>query len=160
MEKIINNSAVVKVDDQDGHLLTGRAWKLVKHGRKSYVIWSTTESGKRRKFFLHRLLMNAKAGQIIDHIDGDPLNNCRANLRIVDATQNARNAVKGNRAGSRFKGVTNHPDGWHARIWSGEKNLHLGKTQNEVQAAYWYDIASLERHGEHGRRNFLPLVTG
>lgn len=159
MRATLTDGTVIEIDERDAGLLSLGAWKLSAQGRKSYVKWTTTVRGRRVGYYLHRMIMGAQSGQVVDHIDGNALNNSRGNLRVVTPAENARNAVKGKRSGSRFKGVTRHPDGWHARIWNGEKNIHLGKTQNEVQAAYWYDLASLERHGECGRRNFLPLVT-
>lgn len=156
----LKDGSITQVDEQDAGVLALGAWRYSSCGRKKYVMWSTTRDGVRVQFRLHRLILGARSGQIVDHIDGNTLNNARSNLRFVTAAENARNSVKGKRSGSRFKGVTRHPDGWNARIWNGEKNVYLGKTQNEVQAAYWYDLASIEMHGEFGRRNFLPLVTG
>lgn len=38
--------------------------------------------------YLHRLIMNPSTDQEVDHIDGDPLNNCRENLRLCSTRQN------------------------------------------------------------------------
>ena len=48
--------------------------------------------------------------------------------------------------------------GWEVFIRSKGKQIYIGRFKNEIEAAYAYDLASLEHHGEHGRRNFLPLV--
>lgn len=42
--------------------------------------------------YLHRLLMSPTADQVIDHIDGNALNNSRANLRIVTQSENQKSA--------------------------------------------------------------------
>jgi|GEM_PF-6527126 len=58
-----------------------------------------TDSGIKKTFNLHVLVAEAfigrrKKGQVIDHIDGDPLNNCVSNLRYVSRTENATGCPK------------------------------------------------------------------
>ena len=48
--------------------------------------------------YLHRLLLDAQAGEEVDHIDGDGLENRRHNLRIVTRLENAQNVVRTGRA--------------------------------------------------------------
>jgi hypothetical protein len=167
MNVMLKDSTVVRLDDQDAHFLTWGTWRYHtpkrSNGtseRRGYVELVSIQGGKRKRYALHRVIMGAATGQIVDHIDGDTTNNTRSNLRFVTRRQNARNAAKREKpSASRFKGVTQTPfKGWRPRIWNGEKNVSLGWTQNEVEAAYRYDLASLEVHGEYGRRNFLPLV--
>ena len=78
------------VDPQDAHLIEPFRWFSVCHtlkaGRTRTPYIAGNVHGKR--VYLHRYLMGAPKGQVIDHIDGDPLNNCRANLRIVSHTEN------------------------------------------------------------------------
>ena len=98
---------------------------------------------------------------VVDHKDGNRLDNRRANLRIATGTQNMRNRRK-HRDGveSQFKGVCRTRSGkWRAAIRNGSRQIHLGTFDAEAAAAHAYDTASLELHGEFGSRNFLPLVS-
>jgi hypothetical protein len=96
---------------------------------------------------LHRMVMDAKTGETVDHIDRDPLNNTAANLRIASKQLNLQNtAVKGKT--SRFRGVTkwkgeNHgaKDRW---ICSLSKRSFL----SEQHAAYSYNVAARKKWGE------------
>jgi hypothetical protein len=62
------------------------------------------EKPPQRHVSLSRFVMNAKEGEIIDHINRNPLDNRRKNLRIVNKRQN--NLNKKCRNGSGFIGVS------------------------------------------------------
>lgn len=135
-------------------------------GNKKYLSAATWTGTKVRTEFFHRLLMGAAPDVIVDHINNDTRDNRRCNLRIVTPSQNSRNQKKRDGrldkpCSSRFKGV--HRAGarrWRSliRIDGRRGQKHLGYFDTELEAAYAYDMASLEHHGEFGRRNFLPLV--
>jgi hypothetical protein len=92
-----------------------------------------------------------------DHIDGNGLNNTRANLRLCSHSENIRNQrlrvsdVKR----SRFKGVTFYPDTgrWKAVIHHNKVRYSLGIFEIEEEAARAYDAAARERFGEFARTN-------
>jgi hypothetical protein len=110
---------------------------------------------------LHRVILCAKPGQIVDHINGDTLDNRRCNLRMVTARQNSTNSRPQDREGrvAKFRGVSfcKLTKRWRASITDERKYLQLGRFSSAIEAAYAYDLASLRLHGEFGRRNFLPL---
>jgi len=94
---------------------------------------------------LSRVLTNAPANLCVDHIDGDPLNNTRANLRICTAQNNAWNmAARLNSATmqSRYKGVSRMGKKWRAYIVRDGKQKHLGVHLSEIAAAQAYDEAA------------------
>lgn len=154
----------VTIDEQDACHLDGRKWRVVKnkHNSKLYVKWSSSIKGKRIHLVLHRLILNAPRGSIVDHRDGNGLNCGRINLRFGDHILNARNTKKRSDVPytSRFKGVNWRPleKKWVAKIRHGGRQHHIGYFQDELVAAFKYDQASLKFHGEQGKTNFLPLV--
>ncbi|WP_430229663.1 hypothetical protein [Paraburkholderia tropica] len=154
---------IVHVDEEDAHLFDGRAWRAVEcTPGKIYIRWQTKRRGKYKSFYLHRLIMDASKGILVDHRDGDGLNCRRLNLRLGDHVLNARNSqkIKNRVTTSRFKGVNWHKRNkrWFCRIRHSGKQHVLGNFASEVEAAYVYDIASIQFHGDEGRTNFLPFV--
>lgn len=61
-----------------------------------------------QKQVLHRLVMKANPGEIVDHINGNKKDCRRVNLRIVNATLNAHNRIKKKKSSSQFHGVQKH----------------------------------------------------
>lgn len=62
-------------------------------GDKIYARATVHIDGKRYDIYLHRFLLAVNDGMLIDHIDGDGLNNTRENLREVTHSENSRNRV-------------------------------------------------------------------
>lgn len=135
-----------------------------RRGNKHYVTAMAcipgTKGKKLKTVYFHRLILNAEPGDVIDHMDGDTLNNQRNNLRIVTSMQNTRNQKKRipELATSQFKGIHRVRNKWRAAIRDEGRNIHLGYFVSQFEAALSYDIASIKRHGEFGWRNFLPFV--
>lgn len=115
-------------------------------------------SGKRGKCItMHRFILDAKKGQIVDHRDGNGLNNTRQNLRLCTTAENIRNqkAHQTRKAHSRLKGVYRLPDGrWRAQIMVQYKKKNLGTFPDEIAAARAYDAAAKDLHGAFARLNF------
>ena len=113
--------------------------------------------------YLHRMIAETAFGEIpenmfVDHIDGDPLNMRRDNLRIVTKAEKAANA-KSRGGASQYRGV--HPSSsasgkWVAQIAKGGVRLHLGTFETEEQAAAAYDAKAKEMHKEFARLNLGP----
>jgi hypothetical protein len=67
---------------------------------KPYVVRYQNVGGRSRNISIHRHIMNPPDGMVVDHINGDPLDNRRANLRVVSVSDNNHNcAVKADRRG-------------------------------------------------------------
>lgn len=103
---------------------------------------------------LHRELLKAPLGELVDHINGNPLDNRRENLRLTDATGNSRNKRVQRRSYTGFKGVHSHKLGqWRATIVADGKKHDLGVFKSPVEAALAYDAAAIEMHGPFAKTN-------
>lgn len=96
-------------------------------------------------------------GYDVDHVDGNPLNNTFANLRLATRSQNCINAPKPRNNTSGFKGVHYHSktNKWIARINCNWQRKHLGYYSCPVEAAKAYNKACKELFGEFSRLNVL-----
>jgi hypothetical protein len=131
--------ADVRVDPEDQHLLREHTWRLVKKGSTWYV-----KTGVQPSFYLHQLI--CPGARIVDHANGNGLDNARANLRPATHQQNAANSrVKG-----RFKGVFPGRRGkrFRAQIRVSGKSIHLGTFDTEEQAFEAYKAAAQRHFGE------------
>lgn len=137
------------LDQDDAHLLGSYTWSICPKGyvrRKSHG----------RQVYLHRLILGAPVGQMVDHINGDGLDNRRFNLRLCSHAENARNCqlAKNNRSG--FKGVCKASrNRWTAQIRVNGQHVYLGHFDDPRVAAHAYNRAAVELHGEFARLNPL-----
>ena len=101
---------------------------------------------------LHRYLMQPTSHEVIDHRDGNPLNNCRLNLRVTSQTNNQLN--RGPKKGKKYKGVYLTPEGTYcARIGVDGIRYNLGTFATDLEAAKAYDAKAKILHGEYARLN-------
>ena len=150
----LSNGGVALVDDEDyERVASGPKWQYhaLRHRYRTYGYAQRKVCGRTQ--LLHRLILNAPRGAIVDHINGDGLNNTRANLRICSYAQNTQNRRKSAaRASSRFIGVY-----WHKRnrAWAVEVGVELvGYFHDEEAAGRAYDKTARKRYGEFARLNF------
>jgi hypothetical protein len=104
------------------------------------------------KVFMHRELLKCPPCYVVDHIDGDPFNNQKNNLRVVTQRENSQNRkhIKYTpRKHSPYKGVSKTSNGkWRAYIWiggtysQGGRQVHLGIFKTEELAASAYNDAA------------------
>lgn len=133
--------------------------------------WRVTSgrAGKKSSISLHRFVMGCEPGdgKVVDHLNGNPLDNRRANLRITDHRGNATNVTssKHQKLGG-YKGVSWHPRAkkWQAQIAAGaprpngkRRAIYLGLFTDPVVAAHAYDLAAIRHFGEFAYLNF-PLL--
>lgn len=133
----------VFVNQEDFFKLSRYKWMLKKDGRIHAKINGNF-------VLIHRFILCAPKGTQIDHIDGNPLNNVRSNLRLCTNSQNQMNTRKRSGCKTDFKGVT------YRRKWF-ELNVNgkfIRRFSNAVDAAMGYDIISKQLYGEFCRPNF------
>lgn len=89
----------------------------------------------------------------VDHINNNPLDNRKINLRICNRSQNLINRRLLGFNTSGFRGVSKFRNKWQAYINYDRKRIHLGHFENKTDAAKAYNIAALKYHGEFVRLN-------
>lgn len=152
------------VSDEDFEWLSRLNWCV--HTRVSGQFSAkrgTTHNGKVKTIHMHREIMTRMLGrdllptEEVDHIDMNPLNNTRENLRLASRKQQERNRGKYTNNTSGFKGVfrsTAKSEKWFAQIRVDGRGVYLGSFDTPEEAAKAYDTAARELHGEFARLNF------
>ncbi|MGH6691022.1 MAG: HNH endonuclease, partial [Gammaproteobacteria bacterium] len=114
--------------------------------------------------YLHRWVAERKGldmagGREIDHVNGDRLDNRRANLRLAQRSQNMANGPARLRT-SQYRGVSWRRRGkaWQAHIMVNRGNHFLGLYESETDAARAYDLAAVAAFGEYARPNLPELI--
>jgi len=150
----ISDKTVI-IDSVDMRLFGNYKWRIDHNKSTCYL---RTQIG-RKDIRLHRLLMHAKPGQIIDHINGNGLDNRRCNLRFCTTSENNQGCKRKN-AFSKYRGV--HLDlrrnRWRARICKDYKVHNLGYFKSQRAAALAYDIAADNLYGGLSHKNFRNFV--
>lgn len=142
------------LDAEDVQLVEGYTWHAFRHGRTFYARTNVKSRGQGyTSLRMHRLLSGVKGDEIIDHIDGDGLNNRRSNLREASRQDNAMNRALSVNNTSGFKGVwwSKSQGAWAASIRAHKVRHHLGYHATPEAAHAAYCEASARLHGEFGR---------
>lgn len=144
------------VDDDDFEWLSQWRWAYI--ADPGYVARSTKVGGKSVRIYIHRAILNAPKGILVDHKDRNVLNNQKSNLRFATRRQNAQNAAapKGILKSSKYKGVTwsKQRQRWAAQLKLNRKHIFLGYHNDELSAAHAYDIGAICHYGEFAYLNF------
>jgi hypothetical protein len=144
---------VALVDDEDYERISTYRWHFCPHTTSNYA--NTAHDGT--TVGMHRIIMNAKSGEEVDHINYDGLDNRRSNLRICLPKENKRHRGKCHGRWP-YKGVGYNAAlpfrPWSARIRNGGKQIHLGNYATIEEAARAYDSAALQFHKQFAALNF------
>lgn len=145
------------VDAADYERVSRHKWHVSRHGGRLYAY----RKARGRTIPMHRFIMNPPKGMVVDHIDGNGLNNRRCNLRICTQRQNVYNS-RPSGAGSSYKGVRWDKERrrWMAAIYDGTRRIHLGRFDDEAEAARAYDRKAFELFGEYAYLNFPAEIEG
>ena len=154
---LIRNQHAI-IDDADYLIISSFKWVLLENLQNPHWAKYAKTKINNKTVFMHRMIIQPEAGLIVDHINGNGLDNRRSNLRIVTSSQNSQNRIT-NYGTSKYKGVSWYKSSktWTAQIRKKGRQLkHLGYFKNEITAAKIYDEAALEYFGEFAQLNF-PL---
>jgi hypothetical protein len=106
---------------------------------------------------MHREIIKAPKGKLVDHRNSDSLDNRRENLRFATRAQNRRNCGKTRKkTSSKYNGVSREKisRSWKMQIRRNGKTISSGRYKNEIDAAKAYDKAAKKYFGEFARLNF------
>ncbi|HEY5138565.1 MAG TPA: HNH endonuclease [Methylococcales bacterium] len=144
------------VDDEDFVWLNSFRWYAHRLSGYDYAERGGMYNGVNTKYPMHRFILNAQKGQIVDHKNGNTLDNRRCNLRFATYQQNNQNAKKRKNCTSIYKGVSWNKacKRWDSFIKHNGKSINLGQFDNEILAAKVYDKRATELRGEFARLNF------
>ena len=141
----------VMIDEADAPLLDASGWTINSGG---YVVRQVSHMGTNHIALLHRIVICAPAHSLVDHIDGDPLNNQRSNLRLASHAENMRNSKthKNNRAGLKGVYMDHPPHGtWTAQVRCDGVIYRQHGFPSKEAAHEWYVRRAKELHQEFSR---------
>jgi len=127
----------ILVSTEDYESLNKRKWFISRDG---YALCNNSLKK------MHRLILNANDGDIVDHINRDKLNNTRGNLRIVNRCENTHNQKKRTETKNKYKGTNfvKRLGLYQSRCRIYGKDICLGYFNNEIAAAYAYNKKAIE----------------
>lgn len=111
---------------------------------------------KRKRYYVHRLVWLIHHGsipEILDHINGDKLDNRIENLRPATRSENAWNATRKPKGSSKFTGVCWTPSGFVAYISHMNERVHIGYFEEEEDAAKAYNLKAQQLRGDRAVLN-------
>jgi hypothetical protein len=155
------------VDDEDFDRVVAHKWHALVNTRAdgSVRVYGQRSvrnpGGDRTAQMLHRFIMSAPDGVQVDHINGNPLDNRRANMRDCTNAENRRNMRPRTGGTSAYKGVCWHKGHakWAAELMANRKKKFLGYFTSEQEASHAYDIAAQKYHGQFARLNRVEVAT-
>lgn len=148
---------VALVDEEDYAWASQWKWHASKGRRGSYYARRNRPRGERAAggISLHREIAKPLPGQDVDHIDGDTLNNTRANLRCCTHQQNCWNSRRSCRNISGYKGVSwsERDQHWRVLLRINGRNTWIGAYDSAEAGAAAYDAAVRRHRGAFGLTN-------
>lgn len=146
----------VLCDLEDLKILSGFRW--YRH-RSLHTDYAFASKG-RRKVYMHRLIMDAPSGSVVDHKNRNGLDNRKDNLRLGSVAQNQANSRSRGKLGLRGVFIVKRGNCVRFQAKAGSNPQWRGpKRKDAVQAAIDYDRHARARFGEFATLNF-PCVPG
>lgn len=141
------------VDEQDFDKIKDYKWSSIFCGKAKAPYAVSSHFGK--IVYMHRIVVDAKSDQFVDHIDGNGLNNSRDNLRFATTSQNNMNQSKRSDNTSGHKGISWCPDREKYQVYINidRKRKSLGRYKTLEEAIYVRDQAVKAHYGEYARDN-------
>lgn len=132
------------IDDDDYEAISKRKWFARKTGGTYYALTDVT--------YMHRVILQAKKGDMIDHINGNGLDNRKSNLRFTDKSLNGHNTRAKRRRTTLGVQYKFHPDGsiknkpFWAYFVHQRKQISIGYYKTKLGARRAY-LSTLRKYG-------------
>jgi len=153
MSLIIVQGYKVFIDHEDYARLSKYTWCV--HKEKAVVTSVPRGNGTHKETTMQEIILDYYGPLLIDHMDRNPFNNQKENLRLATYQQNRANSKRQSNNTGKYKGVKKARNGkFEARIICNGRYLHLGTYEKEEEAARAYDYHALQFNGEFAFLNF------
>lgn len=143
----VGKDAFAIVDDEDFELVTKYVWQAMNSGDHDHVYAVA-------RLRMHRLVIDAPPGLMVDHINGDTLDNRKSNLRLATNAQNQQN-TRSRKGSSRYKGVgySKRKKKWRGGFVFEGKYHYCGEFKDEEDCARAVDKKRREVAGHFASKN-------
>lgn len=163
-----NGTSIVELTQGQWTILDTEDWEKIKEMKwfakldvklNGYYAHHTTKRdslGNQKTIRMHRLIVGTDLGDVIDHINGDTLDNRKCNLRMDLEKRNNQNYRKPSNNTSGFKGVYwfKRTNQWKSQISCNNIKMHLGLFDDINKAIEVYDMAACYYFKDFCKLNF------
>lgn len=154
----LTQGKIAIVDDEDYERLSSHKWFVwvargVSYAGRHVYIKDADGKLKQQSILMHRVVADANGVGVVDHVNGDGLDNRRHNLRICTQQQNTANNRRA-RGKSGFRGVYGHRNRWEAKISHNRRMFHIGSFGSPEDAAIARDAVAKRINGKFAVLNF------
>lgn len=162
---VVDNMIIIELTQGKSTIIDKEDWEKVKDYRwyakkiprykDKYHAMSTIkkEDGTNTTITLHRLIMDAPENLQVDHVNHEPLDNRKENLRLCTSSENAANREKHRNNKSGYTGVVSVAGGWVAQLTCAGERITMGPFETKEEAARAYDRKKLEEFGAFAKTN-------
>jgi hypothetical protein len=136
-------------------VVSNKDYKNLKSKKWYYAAGYAVRTEKGKRVYMHRVIKNPCQTQVVDHKNGDKLDNRRSNLRVCSSRENHCNQKisKHNTSGAKGVVFNKKNSNWNARITHKMKRIHLGTFKTKEEAIVAYNKAAQKYHGKYRKEN-------